>query len=850
MLSADLRHLVAAAARDAGYPGHERDVGLRDGGAPGRYSSSLPLRLAPDPAELAAGMAAHLRSTAWIEDAQRTGHGYLTITVTPGKLTETAIRVTETGPACARSDALAGTSRPAPPAGHLISARSWPEARDLVVAQVTARLAAAAGATVTMPDPAERPPVTLDPSAGAGPLPDAVAFAGLDAITYALARIPPGHPVALDPAAWARHVPANPAYAVRYAHSCAASTLRWAAALDLTRGEAAVVRPGSLAHPRERALLAALSWLPEQVARAARRGRPHEFAVFLEELAETYQVCRASCPAWPERGHDGDRNEGARNEGARNEGTQHEGLPGDARTVRARLWLAGAAASGLAAGLELLGVGAPSRLLPNLDPDRFPRRSTDRLRRNVMSRVAHPAGPRYADVLPADHPPSPPTDLNALSAAIWPRSARREDGVLMIGGMDVRELAGTYGTPLFVCDEADMRGRSAEYREAFGPEAAVFYAAKAFCSRAALRWVSDEGLGVDVCTGGELEVALSAGVPPEMITMHGNNKSLAELTRAVAVGVGHIVVDSFEEIARLAHVADRDRPGAPVARPRVLVRVTTGVEAHTHEFMATAHDDQKFGFSLSSGAADEAVRRVVTCPDLELAGLHSHIGSQIFDTAGFEVAAHRVLELAVRIRDEHGLEIEELDLGGGFGIAYTDEDAPPEVKVLAQSIRDIVDRQCQAAGLPRPRLTVEPGRGIAGPGTVTLYEVGTIKDVDGLRTYVSVDGGMSDNIRTALYDATYTCALVSRASDTPPMLSRVVGKHCESGDIVVRHAYLPSDLAPGDLLAVAATGAYCRSISSNYNHVPRPPVVAVRDGAARVIVRRETMDDLLRLDVG
>jgi diaminopimelate decarboxylase len=467
-----------------------------------------------------------------------------------------------------------------------------------------------------------------------------------------------------------------------------------------------------------------------------------------------------------------------------------------------------------------------------------------------MSRVAHPAGPRYADVLPADHPPSPPADLNELSPAIWPRSARRDGGVLTVGGMDVRELAGTYGTPLMLCDEADFRSRCSDYRDAFGADAGVFYAAKAFCSRAALRWVSDEGLGVDVCTGGELEVALAADVPPDMITMHGNNKSLAELTRAVQVGVGHIVLDSFEEIARLAFVVDPDGMSQPARRPRVLVRATTGVEAHTHEFMATAHDDQKFGFSLASGAADEAVRRVLACPDLELAGLHSHIGSQIFDTAGFEVAAHRVLELAVRIRDEHGAEIDELDLGGGFGIAYTDEDSAPEVKELAQSIRDIVDRQCRAAGLSRPRLTVEPGRGIAGPGTITIYEVGTIKDVDGLRTYVSVDGGMSDNIRTALYDAAYTCALASRASDAPPMLTRVVGKHCESGDILVRHAYLPSDLAPGDLLAVAATGAYCRSISSNYNHVPRPPVVAVRDGQARPIVRRETLDDLLRLDVG
>jgi diaminopimelate decarboxylase len=462
-----------------------------------------------------------------------------------------------------------------------------------------------------------------------------------------------------------------------------------------------------------------------------------------------------------------------------------------------------------------------------------------------MSRVAHPAGPRHGDVLPADHPPAPPADLAELDPAIWPRGARREDGVLRLGNVDVRELAGQFGTPLYICDEADVRSRCREYMEAFGPDARVFYAAKAFCSRAVLRWVTQEGLGVDVCTGGELEVALSAGVCPDMITLHGNNKSLAELTRAVSAGVGHVVIDSFEEIARLAYAAE----GA-ASRPAVLVRVTTGVEAHTHEFMATAHDDQKFGFSLASGAADEAVRRVLACPDVTFAGLHSHIGSQIFDAAGFEVAARRVLELAVRIRDEHGVEIAELDLGGGFGIAYTGEDDAPEVKMLAQSLRDIVDRQCKAAGLPRPRLTVEPGRAIIGPSTVTLYEVGTIKDVDGLRTYVSVDGGMSDNIRTALYDASYSVTLASRSPDAAPMLTRVVGKHCESGDIVVRHAWLPSDLAPGDLLAVAATGAYCRSLASNYNHVPRPAVVAVSDGAARVIMRRETLADLLALDAG
>ena len=429
--------------------------------------------------------------------------------------------------------------------------------------------------------------------------------------------------------------------------------------------------------------------------------------------------------------------------------------------------------------------------------------------------------------------------------------------MLTIGGMDVRDLAAEFGTPLFACDEADFRQRCGEFREAFGAGAAVFYAAKAFCCRGVLRWASEEGLGVDVCTGGELEVALQAVVDPAMITLHGSNKLLVELARALETGVGHIVVDSFEEIARLAHLTEpavgppaAASTAAPAPRPRVLVRVTTGVEAHTHEFVATAHDDQKFGFSLSSGDADEAVRRILACPTLELAGLHSHIGSQIFDTAGFEVAARRVLDLAVRIRDEHGVEVAELDLGGGWGIAYTPDDDPADVKLIAQNLNEILRSQTAAAGLAVPRLTVEPGRAIAGPGTVTLYEVGTVKDVDGLRTYVSVDGGMSDNIRTALYDAEYTCVLASRESAAPPMLSRIVGRHCESGDIVVRDTYLPADLVPGDLVAVAATGAYCRSMASNYNHVPRPPVVAVRDGAARVLLRRETAEDLLRLDAG
>jgi diaminopimelate decarboxylase len=468
-----------------------------------------------------------------------------------------------------------------------------------------------------------------------------------------------------------------------------------------------------------------------------------------------------------------------------------------------------------------------------------------------VSRVAHPAGPRHADVLPAEHPPAPPADVNLLDPAIWPRGARRAGGVLQLAGADVRDLAAEFGTPLFVLDEADFRSRCRDFRQAFGDSAAVFYAAKAFCSQAVLRWANEAGLGIDVCTGGELGVALAAGVPPAAITFHGSNKLVAELEQALAVGVGHIVVDSFEEIARLAYLAEeRERRAQASPVPQVLIRVTTGVEAHTHEFVATAHDDQKFGFSLASGAADEAVAWVLAAPVLHLAGLHSHIGSQIYDAAGFDVAAQRVLDLAARMLAEHGAQIDELNLGGGFGIAYTPADDPAGIEVIAENLREIVRSRCAAAGLAMPRITVEPGRAIAGPGTVTLYEVGTVKDVDGLRSYVSVDGGMSDNIRTALYGSEYTCVLASRESAAPPMLSRLVGRHCESGDIVVRDTYLPADLVPGDLVAVAATGAYCRSMASNYNYVPRPPVVAVCDGSARVLLRRETLADLMALDEG
>ena len=457
---------------------------------------------------------------------------------------------------------------------------------------------------------------------------------------------------------------------------------------------------------------------------------------------------------------------------------------------------------------------------------------------------AHPAGPLHGEFAHERATLPVPRDLAVIDAQVWPRNAARSNhGVLTLAGIDVRDLAAEFGTPVYVVDEADFRARCREHKAAFAG-ADVFYAGKALLTTAIARWVAEEGLGLDVCTGGELAVARRAGFPPDRIAMHGNNKSSAELAAALDAGVGRFVLDSFEEIARLAFLAEQ-RGG----RARVLVRVTVGVEAHTHEYIATAHEDQKFGFSLASGAAAEAVRRVLRLPSLELLGLHSHIGSQIFDTAGFEVSAHRVVGLLAAIRDEFGVELPELDLGGGFGIAYTPADDPLDAVALAKSLRDIVDRESAGFGLIAPRLAIEPGRAIAGPAAVTLYEVGTVKDVDGIRTYVSVDGGMSDNVRTALYDATYLCALASRRPDAEPMLARVVGKHCESGDVVVKDVFLPADLVPGDLLAVPGTGAYCRSMASNYNHVPRPPVVAAREGDARLLLRRETIDDLLRLEV-
>ena len=446
--------------------------------------------------------------------------------------------------------------------------------------------------------------------------------------------------------------------------------------------------------------------------------------------------------------------------------------------------------------------------------------------------------------------------MDFIDPAIWPASARRnDDGVLTVAGRTVTELVAEFGSPLFIMDEQDVRARARAYVKAFNTSdvpTTVYYAAKAFLTTTVARWIADEGLGFDVCTGGELETALRAGVDPSRILFHGNNKSVAELERAVDSGVGRIVIDSVIEIERLNQIAS-----VRGVTQQVYIRLTVGVEAHTHEFIATAHEDQKFGLSVTSGAAIDAVERVLASDALSLAGLHSHIGSQIFDAAGFEIAAHRVVEVAAQIRDKFDFTVSELNLGGGMGIAYVDGDDPINVDHMAKAIHDIVTTECARVHMAVPQLVVEPGRAIVGGTAITIYTVGTVKPVelDGsqVRHYISVDGGMSDNIRTALYDAEYTVTLASRSARGVAATSRVVGKHCESGDIVVRDAQLPADIAPGDLLAVAATGAYCRAMASNYNHVPRPGVVAVdshNDGKTTVLLRRESLDDLLALDPG
>ena len=424
---------------------------------------------------------------------------------------------------------------------------------------------------------------------------------------------------------------------------------------------------------------------------------------------------------------------------------------------------------------------------------------------------------------------------------------------LSIAGMTAQTLAKEFGTPTFFIDEADFRERALAWdkalKDAFGSHAGtVYYASKAFICTEVARWIKEIGIGIDVSTGGEMAVALAGSIDPAKIEVHGNNKSLGEIEKAISVGVESIVIDSLYEIERVAEAAKK---AGKVQR--VLLRITPGIQAHTHESIATAHEDVKFGFSIASGAAWAAITAVRTHPSLELRGVHAHIGSQIFGYKSFEILSERLIALLAQYRDEFKSELPELDLGGGYGIAYLPGDETVDPAEAMNALAAAVTKNCATHKLQIPRVSIEPGRAIVGPTMFTLYEVGTVKDVtleNGThRRYISVDGGMSDNIRPSLYGAEYTTILANRTSTAARVSSRLVGKHCETGDIVIREIDLPDDIVPGDLLAVPATGAYGRSMASNYNHVPRPPVVAVKDGKARVIVRRETEADLLRLDI-
>lgn len=449
-------------------------------------------------------------------------------------------------------------------------------------------------------------------------------------------------------------------------------------------------------------------------------------------------------------------------------------------------------------------------------------------------------------------------EFNAIPAHVYPQTLRRETagenrGEVTISGVPITEIAETFGTPAFVMDEEDFRTRCRRLARAFGGGHFVHYASKAFLSKTVARWVMEEGLSLDVASLGELQVALAAGFPAERITVHGNNKSPEFLNLAVSEGAELIVVDSLQEIESLSSVARELGKSQDV-----LVRVTPGVHVDTHEFIATSHEDQKFGFSLASGAAHHAAMACHAAEGVRLRGLHCHVGSQVFEASGFALAAERLLGLWKQLLNSTATlsdtptSLDTLDLGGGYGIAYMPDQAALDVEEVASELKSKVRKAAEAAGVPEPKLNVEPGRAIAGSSMITLYRVGTVKDVEvaeGItRRYISVDGGMSDNIRPALYQAEYDCRVANREVAGELLPTRIVGSHCESGDVLVNDALVPEDVRPGDLLMIGATGAYCYAMASRYNMMTRPPVVRVADGEARLMIRRETIDDVLALE--
>ena len=444
---------------------------------------------------------------------------------------------------------------------------------------------------------------------------------------------------------------------------------------------------------------------------------------------------------------------------------------------------------------------------------------------------------------------------------LWPWSASREGGVLRLGGVDLTSVAADFGTPTFVLDVEAMRGRARVWASAMAEEfwdgysmngGDAFYAGKAFLSADVARLVAAEGLGIDTASLGELSLALRAGVDPDRIGLHGNNKSDAEIRLALEAGIHRIFIDSMDEVYQIERIAADLGVVAPV-----MVRLKSGIHAGGNEYIATAHEDQKFGLSLATGQAYEAVAVIKDAAHLDFRGLHSHIGSQIFGTEAFAEAARIVIDFAALLKAELGLDVPAIDLGGGVGIAYTGQDPVPTSPVeVARALATVVRERCAHHGLPIPHVSVEPGRSIAGPSMVMLYRVGAVKDISledgGVRRYVAIDGGMSDNIRPVLYDAAYTATLANRDPAQASSLARcrIVGKHCESGDIIIRDIDLPADIAGGDLLAVPAVGAYGYSMASNYNMLTKPGVLAVEDGSARWFIRPQTVDHLLALDAG
>jgi len=424
-------------------------------------------------------------------------------------------------------------------------------------------------------------------------------------------------------------------------------------------------------------------------------------------------------------------------------------------------------------------------------------------------------------------------------------------GQLSIAGCSAESLVKEFGSPLYVIDQDDFYLRTKAWKSTLDNEFEsnnLYYAAKSFISIEVAKWLKELNVGLDVCSGGELLVALAAKFPAANIEFHGNNKSESEIKLAINSGVGVIVIDSFDEIKRVSSIAKSSKKVQ-----KVYLRLTPGVEVHTHEFISTAHEDVKFGFSIASGSANDAIDKCMNESSLELAGIHCHIGSQIFEVDGFITAAQRLLEVLASFKNKYGKELAELNIGGGYGIAYTRDEVAISPELVIPAVGKIIKSECQRLEISIPKISIEPGRAIVGPTTTTIYEVGTSKDVtleDGsIRRYISVDGGMSDNIRPALYGATYSAYLANRTSTANIIKTRVVGKHCESSDILISNIDLPDDIKSGDLLAIPATGAYGRSMASNYNHIPRPAVVSVQKGGAKLILRRENEQDLLNLDV-